>query len=230
MAGSAWTTSDDDVIRAGFRKVPTGEIAKAMRRSWRSVYQRARTIGLAVPRRYRGPEFIEFIRRHHALGWSDTEIAKAQCADRHAVTHIRESLGLPSVLHSAHQRQRVREKTREQLAGIGLKSMADLRRKVFCDRARAAGWPEDLRPRSVQILNLLWDNGPMTRRQLSDAMGLPWLGSRGSLKSNDAEGSYLAHLMRRGLVVTLGRIVKGKGKGHSVQIYSLPLWIERKAG
>jgi hypothetical protein len=77
------------------------------------------------------------------------------------------------------------------------------------------------------MLNAMWDNGPMTRRELADAIGMPWKGSRKSLVSNDPEGSYLAHLIARGLVVSLGRIKKGKGRGHSCQVYSLPLWIER---
>ena len=116
----------------------------------------------------------------------------------------------------------------------GLPNLAALRAAVFRDRARASGWPEDLRPRAVQILNALWDRGPMTRTEIALAIGLRinYGGPheiRKILKSNDAEGSYLAHLLARGLLVDLGRVgtVVGQGRGRSVHVYSLPLTIER---
>jgi hypothetical protein len=137
-------------------------------------------------------------------------------------------LGLPSNRGGERYRDRVRQKTREQLRKAGVESLANVRTKAFQDWAESCGWPRNLRPRHVEILNLLWEKGPQTRREIAAAIGMPWKGSRKSLVSNDPEGSYLAHLMRRGLVVCLGRLVKGKGKGGSVCVYSLLLTVERK--
>lgn len=78
----------------------------------------------------------------------------------------------------------------------------------------------------------LWERGPMTRLELAEAIGMAWKGSRKSLAGNGPGGSYLPTLMRRGLVVSLGRIVqtgpKGKRKGRNVHLYSLPLTIQRR--
>ncbi len=177
--------------------------------------------------RIKAPGFVAFFRARHAAGWSDSEIAAAFGADRHAVSGLRRRLGLPSNARSGRVRKKIADAMRQQCRREGVKNLAALRVKVFSQRARAAGWPEDLRPRAVQMLNLLWERGPQTRRQIAEAISMPWRGSRKSLVSNDPEGSYLAHLMRRGLVVSLGRVVKGAGRGRSVHLYSLPLSIER---
>lgn len=283
MNGKPWTTSDEQLLREQYGKVPTAQIASAMGRTVKSVTSRAkvlkiRTRELLTPeqierirqlhgtmtarqiaqsigrslsavhnachrlalgrgtRVFHGEAFAAFVREKHALGWSDTAIAAAygerigRVVDRHSVTRWRDKLGLPSVLHSEHQRNQVREKTAEQLKAAGVASLAELRGQVFRERAAAAGWPEDLRPRAVQILNALWERGPMTRMQIAEAIGMPWKGSRKSLTSNDPEGSYLAHLMSRGLVIVMKRAAKvtGQGKGRSQNVYSLPLTIERK--
>jgi len=67
----------------------------------------------------------------------------------------------------------------------------------------------------------------MTRRQLAAAIGMPWKGSRKSLCGNGPGGSYLATLMRRGLVVVQKRAVKASGKGKSVDLYMIPLQVKR---
>jgi hypothetical protein len=204
-------------------------IAAVLNRSVQSIRCARNWIGCPTRKKVvYGPELDRFVVEKHGLGWSDAEIAVAWGCERHLVGERRKRLSLPSNALSDHFRERVRMKTREQLDRMGLPTLAALRCHVFRQRARAAGWPEDLRPRAVQILNLLWENGPMTRRQIADATGMPWKGSRKSLVSNDPEGSYLAHLLNRGPVITLGRIVKGIGRGHSTQLYSLPLSIERR--
>jgi hypothetical protein len=140
-------------------------------------------------------------------------------------------MGLPPNRGSDHYRRAVRSRTGEQLERGGFRSLAELRSWVFRRMAEKAGWPADLRPRHVDILNALWDRGPMTRRELADAIGMRWLGSRGSLKSSDPEGSYLAHLTRRGLVMRMPRArrMTGQGKGRSCDIYMLSLDIERRS-
>lgn len=105
--------------------------------------------------------------------------------------------------------------------------MAEVRRLAFNQFAERHGWPSDLRPRAVQILDLLYQYGPKTRRQIVEATGMPWLGSRKSLHSNDPEGSYLAHLVARGLVVRSIKVVKGRGKGGSCDLYSIAPHVRR---
>lgn len=208
-------------------------VAAQLNRSLASIYQLRDRLGLTTPNAPLGEAFAAFLKEKHALGWSDAEIAEAWGCERHTVGDHRKKHGLSENTFSQHRRDKVRQKTREQLKAAGLPTLAAVRAKAFRDRARSAGWPDDLRPRHVQILNTLWDNGPMTRLAIAKAIGArtDFPGphpQRRVLHSNDPEGSYLAHLIARGLLVTLGRRARGKGKGKSVFIYSLPLTIQRK--
>jgi len=223
-----WTDEETAFLRQHYRKKPARLIAAQLGLTERKVYAKADHIGLCISQRIKAPGFVEYFKRKHAEGWSDSEIARAKRVDRHAVTALRKRLNLPPNALSQHRRDQVRQKTKEQLKKAGLPTLAALRADAFRRRARQAGWPEDLRPRAVQILNLIWERGPQTRKQIAAAIGLPWRGSRNSLLSNDPEGTYLANLMARGLVISLGRIAVGKGTGHSCCVYSLPLTIERK--
>jgi hypothetical protein len=166
------------------------------------------------------------VRRLHAKGWSDREIGKALGELRETVRAWRRRLRLPANGWTEHQRKQQGRRTMKQLAAAGLKSMAELRVQAFRRFAREHGWPEDLPPRCVQIMELLSAGGPQTREQLCRALGLTWLGSRSSMKSSCDGGSYLSLLQRRGLVVRLKRALVRKGKGRSVDVYSLPLDIE----
>jgi hypothetical protein len=118
-----------------------------------------------------------------------------------------------------------------RLARDGVASLVEIRWRNARAKLAPHGWPEDLRPREVQILDLLWQRGPQTRRQMCVALGLPWKGSRRSLKAHGG-GSYLGALMRRGLVICLGKCVRTaaavKRRGANVHLYTLALWIERK--
>lgn len=227
MAGRRFTETEKQLIREEYQALGCLALSQKLGRTMRSVYLAARVVGAAVRRPSFGSDFDTCILERHAKGESDAEIGLAWGCDRHTVGQRREQLGLPVNTLSEHRRQRVRKKTLEQLNEAGLGSLAEVRAKAFRDRAKAAGWPEDLRPRAVRILNSLWDNGPQTRRELARSIGLPWRGSRKSLKSRDPEGSYLANLAARGLVVRIERAAKGKGKGRSCHVYSLPLWIQR---
>lgn len=226
-----WTERELRYLRTHVGSMPRVEIARRLGRTPSQVYQAvARYCPNQVQWRTCVDErWLKRMRSLHARGYSDAEIADKLGCERHTVGDWRRRLGLADNTRSERRRRRVAEKTRKQLEAEGLRSLGELRVKAFRDRARAAGWPDDLRPRAVQVLNALWDHGPMTRRELADAIGMPWKGSRKSLTSDDPEGSYLAHLMRRGLVVNLGRIAKGKGRGRSANVYSLPLTIERRA-
>lgn len=213
---------------AANRHRPATEVARELGEPVWRIYNVRDRLGLTRKLPSFGDDFKRYLRAKHAEGWSDAEIASGWGCERHTIGDWRKRLGLADNKLSAHRIDRVRRKTAEQLRKAGLPSLAALRRAVFRERARREGWPEDLRPRAVQMLNALWEHGPMTRRQLAEVIGMPWLGSRKSLVSNDPEGSYLAHLQARGLVVRLGRIVRGGGKCKNVYLYSLPMTIERR--
>ena len=222
-----WSPYEAGFLRQHYGKMPTASIAGHLRRKIGMIHQAADRYGLMTRRRRWTPAELKFVMDRHAEQWCDSEIAAVLKCNRRTVGSLRERLGLPANDRCERYRQRVREKTREQLDKAGLVNMAYLRLAVWRERAKAAGWPEDLRPRAVEIMTALWERGPMTRRQIADAVGMPWKGSRKSLVSSDPEGSYLANLQARGLVVRLGRLAQGCGSGYSTNLYSLPLWIER---
>lgn len=221
-----WSTQDNEYVRENYGKVPASVIANHLGRSVTQVYNKAKGLGITRELADFGPKFEKFLRAKNAAGWSDTEIAAAWKCDRHAVGGQREKLGLPAQTLSEHRRKLVSKKTRAQCVKAGVKNLAEVRRLAFRKYAKRYGWPEDLRPRAVQILQALLINGPMTRIEIAKKIGMPWKGSRKSLVSNDPEGSYLAHLQARGLVVRLGRLKRGKSRGKSTNLYSLSPNIE----
>lgn len=222
-----WTDNERDVLRAEYGRTPACALAERLDRTTRAVYQEATKLGLVEVQFRADDTFFVEARRLNAEGHSDTEIAERFGCDRHAVSRHRKRMGLPSQSFSSRRRQKVRERTNAQCAAVGVNSVGALRSLVFKLRSIESGWGENLRPRHIQILDLLSARGPQSRRQIAEALGMPWKGSRHSLKSNDDEGSYLAHLMARGLVVSLGRIVKGRGKGYSTNLYCLAITAEK---
>ncbi|HUU59676.1 MAG TPA: hypothetical protein VMZ50_09035 [Phycisphaerae bacterium] len=226
-----WTGADVAAVRGHYKRDLTAhEIGRRIGRAAHQVHAKARLLGLSRNHAIARPGFAAFLRRRNADGWSDTEIAAAWGADRHAVSNARRRLGLPSNATGPRARAKIAAAQKRQCARAGVASLAELKARRFADAAARCGWPADLRPRSVQILNALWDLGPMTRRQIAEAVGMPWKGSRASLSSNDPEGSYLAHLMARGLVIRLGRVggaIGAAGRPSCVCVYSLSPLIER---
>lgn len=221
--GRRWTVEQDQVLREMHGTATAAEIGRRVGRSAKSVHQRAWTLGLAARHEHFNPDgkLANTIRGLHQRQYSDAEIAAAVKRDRRWISELRARLGLPPNGHSERFRRRVAKNTRRQCRAAGVKSLAEVRVLAFRRFAREHGWPEDLRPRAVQILDVLWQRGPMTRRQICEAIGMRWKGSRASLSSNDPEGSYLAHLVARGLVVQLGRCVKDRGRGKSTNLYSI---------
>lgn len=223
----AWTEREIEVVRAEWGRFTAAEIGAPLERSASQVYLLVRRLGLAkrVRTSEERAELAQLIRRRHAEGWSDSEIAREAGCSREWAGEVRLGLGLPSNKDNERHRRRVAQKTREQLATAGLSSLAELRLERWRAYARESGWPDDLGPRYVQILNLLHQHGPQTKRQLSDRMGLVWKGCRSSLTSNDPSGSYLGYLTKRGLVVNLGRCVYNGRQGANTALYSLPLHV-----
>ncbi|MDB5297793.1 MAG: hypothetical protein JWO31_3776 [Phycisphaerales bacterium] len=243
-----WSAAELQLVRDGTAasETPAQLLARLPGRSLSSLYQVRILLGLGKPQKLMGPELDALIRRRHAEQWCGAEIAaewNALHADRperrvcrSAVAVHRRALGLVSNRLTERQRERVGAKTREQLAAAGLPSLAALHRKVIRERIAAQGWPAALRWREAQILSLIWERGPLTKREICAALGTPFRGAKGTLKANEKGGTYMATLMRRGLLVSFRRAVRHPscgaghraGQGRNVDVYSLPLTIERR--
>lgn len=234
MAGRPWTTRELDTLRRHYKRRPTVAIARKLRRTVRSCWLKARDLDLVHRHEPMTTTRLATLHRMARAGYCNRCIGRTIRAERHSVARWRRKLGCPVQSGGAVGTcrtciARVRQQVARDCQTWGVKSLAEIRSAAFRRYAASHGWPADLRPRAVQILDLLYSRGPMTRRQLCDALDLPWRGSRASLKSNDPEGSYLAHLMRRGLVVCLGRVVpgiigkNGTRQGSNQRLYALPV-------
>jgi len=238
------------ILRAEYGRASCADLAGRLGRTITSIYQAAVRLGLAKtsPKLASRPGVVETLRARHAEGWSDAEIGREVGADRHHVGVLRKKLGLPPNTWSTHLRDRVRAKTAEQLCRAGLPSIGHLRVEAFKKYARDRGWPEDLKKRQVQILELLWQNGPMTREEIGGRLGMTkkarklangkigyWYPMHCNTPGHGADSSYTGDLLRRGLIISLGRVVRYKpagartGQSRNACLYSLPLTIERNA-
>jgi hypothetical protein len=224
-----WPKDQLRQLRRLYGRVPGPELARRLGVSLKRLHNAAKRHGLTAERFAWTAAAERRLKELHGQGWSDTEIAREFGCERHTVSACRERLGLPawygtpgSPWHE-HRKTQVRERTAAQLKAAGCASLGELRRKAYRDYARANGWPEDLRPRAVMILNALAAKGPMTREQIAAAVGMPWKGSRKSLVSNDPEGSYLGNLQARGLVCYLHRSAPSgrQGGGRIPGLYML---------
>lgn len=227
----AWKDWEYDALDAMYSKVHINEICRKLNRTRSSVYQMANQLGLNTPRDPKARAKLEKqVARHHAKGWSDSEVANAMGIPRRNVTYIRDRIGLKAHDRSERYRRRVAEITKKQCEAAGVKSLVEIKKQKVEQLAQELGWPSGLRLRSIEILELLWKMGPMTRRQISKAIGLPWRGGK-CFGSKVPGGSYLAELQRLGLVIQLPRVLPRGGKGRNDSIYMLQQEVEpcRKA-
>ncbi len=164
--------------------------------------------------------------RLHAKGWSDSEVADAIGIPRRAVGSYRERLNLPANGRNERYRKRVAENTKRQLKAAGVSSLAEIKALEVAKLAKALGWPEHLSLRSIQIAESLYQRGPMTRKQIANAIGIEWRGSRKTFSGRMPGGSCLAELQRSGLVVRLQSAITHGGKGNHEDVYFLGLEIE----
>lgn len=234
MRRTPLSPADLRYVRRHYRQLPTKQLAADLGRPVRSVWNAAVKLGLARKVERMTPARAEVLRRMVGEGACNRCIGRAINLGRKEVRRWRQRLGLPPVASRSMLAtcssciEKVRANTRRQLDRAGLSSLAEVRVQAFRDYARRHGWPEDLRPRAVQILNVLAREGPKTKIELAQAIGMRWRGqpSRKTLVSNDPEGSYLAHLMKRGLVVALGRAYR---QGYRWEmVYSISPFAERQ--
>lgn len=241
MRGKPWTADDLDRLRAAWPQVLAGRItarelaAQFPGRSKLSLHRQAQKLGVSGSRQpcKRPDNWEQILREKLAEGWHDSEIAALWGIDRRYLGSLRQKLGLPASGLNDRLRQKVAAKTREQCEKAGVRSLAEVRGKAYRDFSISHGWPTTVRPRGVQILELLIAEPCLTRRQICDRLGLMWISTRrNGLKSNDNVngGTYLSNLMHDGLVIASPRIKYGAGKGQSHRVYSAsPLALQMKA-
>lgn len=235
MSGKPWTDREREVVREFYGRMAPEDIAEGLERTASSVWQQAAKLGLARKKPRFDAHAKATLRRMAAEGACNRCIGRAIGHERHAVRHWRRRLGLPPVASRGPAAtcraciEKVREATRRQLAAAGLQSLGEVRVEAFKKFARANGWPEDLRPREVQILNVLAARGvPMTRPELAEAIGMrnDRMGANGTLAllcGSGPGGTYTASLVRRGLLAVMerGHTVHGRGRGRSRHLYFL---------
>lgn len=203
--------------------------------SQRSSVRTRMAIGAAKSRNWRRRMESTFavIRARHSEGWSDAEIAAEVRIDRRLICEWRKDyLGLPANGNNERRRAKVREKTREQLAAAGLRTLADLRREAHRAKIRAAGWPDWMLIRHAQILNLIWMRGPMTRREVAAAMGIPWKAhAREMFHSNfkaNGGSTYFGDLLKAGYLIKYVKKMRTGPTGyHLSDVYTLSGSIRR---
>ena len=227
MSGRPWTQRETGILRRWYGRRPAAAIGARIGRTRQAVSNRASSLGFAGKnRRFSGADHRQIVRMVRA-GTCNCCIARALGSHRQRIRDYRRQCGLPAVASlgtvrtCTSCRTRFLARLRSQFTKWRVASLGELRAAAYRRFAAASGWPAYLRPRAIQVLDALWERGPQTRRQLASAIGMPWKGSRKSLVSDDPEGSYLANLQNRGLVVSLGRIVRGDGPGRSVNLYSI---------
>lgn len=235
MTRGPWSEHELQILMQCYRILPTKRLSIVFGRTAPSIYFAADRCGLVRRRVPHGRELIALVRARNAEGWIDQEIADDWTATqphqpigRRMICTIRKSLGLASNRMSDRVRDQVRQRTSFQLERAGVRSLADLRTRRHQRFASDRGWPGSLRPREVQIVDLLYERGSMTRRQIASAIGLGGDNQRKLLSCKYGRGSYLANLMHTGLVVrSTHKTVKGVGKGRSVYTYSCDAWVHR---
>jgi hypothetical protein len=225
-----WTEQDDCDLRTLWGWLPPRLVAESLGRTTSSIGQHARKIGLPPLHAKFAPATKEAIRRLHGDGLLDSEIARRLDLDRRSVSACRaKRLKLPVNAEAVLRVQR--ENVEKQRRSLGIRHGGDLRTLGFRRFAIERGWPENLQPRAVQILEALAVAGrPMNRWELATIIGQDVeriretrLGQRKLLKSNGRGGNYVAELMRAGLVICLGRVQStgARRRGNTRCLYML---------
>jgi hypothetical protein len=237
-AGRFLTPAEIRFIQQHYHKLPTVKIAARLRRSVDGIRRAAVRHGAARHLTPTGEAFGEFVREKVAAGWCNSCIVRAWHERFHDTLPMHKGtaevwrirLGLPpSQGQTTCQpcKERTRETTRRQLAAAGLPSIGWLRVMAFREFARDNGWPEELYPREVQILNALAARGvPMTRLELAQAIGTRTdrIGCNHSpalLIDSGRYGTYTAGLTKRGYLIRMRNAVRGGRTKGCHDLYAL---------
>lgn len=224
-AGRPWSAAEDETIRASYGDRPGPDLAAELGRPLCSLYKRARQLGVSSPAPPgMTPGRREALTRLHALEWSDPEIAREVGVSIRTIRLWRVRLGLPSNTGTARDRRRRAAQLRDRAAALGLESNGEARRASLDALAIGAGWPAGINPAEVRVLDLLHERGPMTRRQICEALGVPWRGDGRELRcSSPRHQSRLSRLIHLGLVCIPATTPNPSGTGRPCKVYSLTL-------
>ncbi len=236
-AGRRYSAEELQLIRELYPTRSAAEIAERIFGTGQAalaIFRMAYKLGLEKFPHW-GPEVLERVRQLHAEGLTDADIARRMpdvfTGDdpRSQAMHVRR-VRLKLSANAEAVKEAGRRAVKKQFATLGISSGGELRALSYRKYAAANGWPEDCRPREVQILNVLAARGvPMSKREIAEAIGMPTdttfrSGKRRILLAgNGPGGTYTASLLRRGLLCRLARagVVSGRGKGRSVDLYVL---------
>lgn len=222
-----WTRREYQFVRDNYRRMSVPEMAARLRRSPGMVQNKKDELGLCKPKHKDGGELDQLIRAKHEQ-WTDGEIAEAFGCAREVVSWRRRKMGLPNIWAKARGKEIRRKALINQRATLGVRDVAEFHQWCRNRYAKAHGWPEGLRPRQVQILNAIWERGPMTKQELCEFLGVRWNGSRRTLRGQKRGETFISGLIKRGLLVDLGRVYRPGGKGFNQHVYSLSMNIQRK--
>ncbi len=220
-----WTPAEDARLRELYPTHTADECAAILCRPARAVYHRAKRIGLDKHPHWPA-EVVERARRLNAAGCPDRVIAEQMAdafapglAGQYQVKSLRQTHDWP---HN-YDREGKRRAVERQRQTLGVKDGGELRALGYRRYAARCGWPDDLPPRAVQILNVLANHGPKTGAQLAALIGVRT--KRNSVHGGavnlpcsansalcDGHGTYTGLLIARGLVVGLRRS-GGPGSG-----------------
>lgn len=228
MPGVPFTTREDRTIIANWGKIQASEIAKKLGRNVNSVYNRVYRLGIGEKHDKKAIAKRKVkIAALHAKGYSGQEIADGVGLGRRTVQNHLNRMGLSANGRNERYRKRVAKRTKQQCQEAGVKSLAGIKALEVRKLANGLGWPEHLSLRGLQIVDLLYVRGPMTRKQIAAAIGMRWKSSRKALSNSRVPGgSYMAELLRAGLLVRLESAITHKGKGNHEDVYMVGLEIE----
>ncbi len=220
-----WTAEEREIVRRDYLTMPAAQLAAKLGRPQGSVHQQAAILGVARKRIpinnlliwWAGARVRDgFCNRCLARVWSAKFPGCAPLA-RCTFRRMRRERGWPESIGQAcsecHAGQRAVDAQKKTL---GIRHGGDLRAMAYRKFAGENGWPEELRPREVQILNALAARGvSMTMLELATAIGMR-TDRRDAhhahvlLSGNGPGGTYTASLARGGYLI---RHVRGTG-GH----------------
>ncbi len=221
-----YTQEEKGLVRQLYATHTAGQIAKIIHGSCESatsIYCLAHKMGL---RKWPSwpVEVLGRVRQLHAEGLTDGQIAKRMAdvfqpgpGGRSQVKSIRhDRFKLP--VNVKAWKESIRDNYKIQLRTMGLSSLKEMRTQAYRKFAIENGWPESLRPREVQILNVLAEHGPQTMLELATAIGMRTdrIGSNGRLDLlNDScrDGTYTASLIKKGLIVYVAKFITGQPHG-----------------
>ena len=215
-----WNANEDACLREHYRQRGCAWVERALGRTAASVQKRAARLGISTS--YRPGMWTTAddaaLKRLYEEGHTGREIARQLGRHHRTVHEHRVRLGIPLNWSEERNSERLRELSIRSGQRVRFVEAQKDRHNKF---ARDCGWPEGLTPRQVTILNLLWERGPLTRREIVDALGMKWRGPKQTLAFHrPGRASYLGHLTSLGLVVRL------RVPGEKYHAYTLGLAVE----